>query len=142
MIDALALPWFGPTDAPLPLVAARTGSTNGTLLVWLAIGGGLVAVLGGLGYFLRQKLHQHRHHSHPALFHGLCSAHHLDRNSRKLLMQVVRYHRLSQPARLFTEPQWLDPAGLSGTLLTRAEELLALRSQLFSLSVSAPASPR
>jgi len=100
--------------------------------VWILAAAGIVPV-GVLLYLLNRLVHRWRHNSHPALFSGLCRLHGLDLGARQLLKQVVQYHRLAQPARLFTEPQWLDPARLRGPLQARAAELTALRERLFDL---------
>lgn len=122
----------------LPLAAARPAVGNGTVLLWLSGAVGALLVVGIAARFGYRAMQRHRHHSHPALFCGLCDAHQLDRDSRRLLTQVARFHRMAQPARLFTEPEWLDPGNVSGALLVQSEELIALRNRLFSLSVSKP----
>ena len=100
--------------------------------VWILAAAGIVPV-GALLYLLHRLFHRWRYNSHPALFCGLCRLHGLDRGARRLLKQVVEHYRLAQPARLFTEPQWLDPARLRGPLQARAAELTALRERLFDL---------
>ncbi|NUQ61105.1 MAG: hypothetical protein HUU20_01365 [Pirellulales bacterium] len=121
-----------------PLLAARRlpagADSGGQLLIWLLLAGAAIAVVCGGGYFGHRWHHHYRHQTHAALFQGLCDSQGLDRASRRLLAQVGRCHRLGQPARLFTEPQWLDPANLDGRFQTRAEEILALRTRIFSLT--------
>jgi hypothetical protein len=121
------------------LAAGRSpgDENNNAMLVWVAVAVGAVALVGTLAHFGLRKFSRHCQHSHSALFQGLCDAHALDRNSRRLLAQVVRFHGLAQPARLFTEPEWLDPAALSGSFSAKTEELTALRNQLFCVSVPA-----
>ncbi len=118
------------------VLAARRSATGAELLVWLGVAlGTIAAVCGGL-YFAHRWLNRYRHQSHAALFRGLCDAQGLDPASRRLLARVGRCCCVSQPARLFVEPQWLDPAKLSGSLQARAEEVVALRARLFSVAAS------
>jgi hypothetical protein len=114
--------------------AAKNRSESGEMVVWGAAGVVLIGVLGGLAYWFRRRLQQSRQNGHPALFYGLCSVHGLDGASRRLLKLAWQHHRLAQPARLFTEPKWLDPAYLSEPLRARAAELSALRQHLFGIS--------
>lgn len=107
---------------------------SGDMTMWLGIGAGLLAAIGGLAYAVHRKLEQQRQNSHPALFYGLCRHHGLDGASGRLLRLVWQHHRLAQPARLFTEPKWTDPAYLSDTLRGRSAELAALRQLLFGIS--------
>ena len=132
---------LGNLSAALPpatslLLAARRVSgpeAGGPLAVSLAVALiAIAAVCGGL-YVAHRWWDRYRHQSHAALFRGLCDAQGLDAPTRRLLAQVGRHHRLGQLARLFTEPQWLDPARLSGPLKARAQELSVLRARLFSI---------
>lgn len=91
---------------------------------------GLV-ILFGLVRMARRFAHRW-HNSHPGLFCSLCRLHRLDRNSRRLLKQVAQCYRLAQPARIFIEPQWLDPARLT-PLRARSAEIVALRNRLFEV---------
>ncbi|MGH7139569.1 MAG: hypothetical protein ACREHD_27805, partial [Pirellulales bacterium] len=45
-----------------------------------------------------------------SLLRELCRAHRLARADWWLLARLARHHRLSEPAMLFLEPRWLDPA--------------------------------
>lgn len=116
------------------LLAERNDSS--LLLSGIVIGGGVLAMLGAVVWFRHYRLRHQQ--SHAALFDGLCEAHELDRASRRLLSQVIRFHRLCQPARLFTEPQWLEPSRLGGALASRAAEVTALRNRLFAVAVTVP----
>jgi len=122
-------------DAPAVASPANAPELNdGMLIVGGAIGAVALAVLGIAAYVVRNMLRRRRRYSHKALFDGLCSTHGLDRTARALLWQIARLHNLTQPARLFTEPQWLDPACLQPCLGTRTPEAAALQSQLFAES--------
>ena len=93
--------------------------------------GGLASICGAI--HVGKRFAHHWHNSHSGLFCSLCRLHRLDRNSRRLLKQVVQYYRLTQPARIFTEPHWLDPARLGAPLRARAADIAALRNHLFDL---------
>lgn len=96
---------------------------------------GLVAVVGlglirGVAYVVDRLVRRWRN-SHSWLFCSLCRLHRLERGSRRLLRQVAQHYRLAQPGRLFTEPQWLDPARLTGALRSRSAEVESLARRLF-----------
>ncbi|MHC4177977.1 MAG: hypothetical protein ACYSWU_10740 [Planctomycetota bacterium] len=110
--------------------ASRSNASEA--LVWLVIVGGLIAVVCLAIRFGTRLQRRRRFNSHASLFQGLCRTHGLDHSARRLLKQVARHHRLAQPARLFTEPKWLDPAKLRGGLRRRAGEVFTLRNRLFA----------
>jgi len=105
---------------------------TGEALLWLAAAGGLIALVCLAIRLVSRWQHRRRHNSHRRLFQGLCRTHGLDRGARRLLRQVARHYQLKQPARLFTEPKWLNPADLPGALRRRAAEVAALRNRLFA----------
>ena len=107
-------------------------SNAGEALVWLAVVGGMSAGMC-LAIRVASRLHHRRRcNSHGSLFQGLCRTHGLNHRARRLLKQLARHHRLAQPARLFIEPKWLDPASLQGALRRRAAEVAMLRNRLFA----------
>lgn len=120
------------------LLAARPPAgaavSGGQLLLWLLLAGVAVGIVSGALYYGHRWHHRHRHQSHAALFRGLCETHRLDRSARRLLSQVGRYHRLAQPARLFTEPEWLEPAKLGDRFSAKAGEVADLRTRLFAVA--------
>jgi len=72
-------------------------------------------------------------YDHPrALFRALCRAHGLDRASRRLLDQLARQQRLSDPARLFLEPERFEAENLGASLKPRRKQFVALRDRLFA----------
>jgi len=105
---------------------------TGEALLWLAAAGGMIALVCLAIRLVSRWQHRRRHNSHRRLFQGLCRTHGLDRGARRLLRQVARHRQLKQPARLFTEPKWLNPANLPGVLRRRAAEVAALRNRLFA----------
>ena len=114
--------------------AAATGSSRSpetTMIVWVVIGVVAFVALGVAAEAIRRML-QHQGNGPSALFYGLCRTHGLDRSARTLLWDVACLHNLTQPARVFTEPRWLDPAVLQNSLGARTAEAAALHAQLFA----------
>ncbi len=105
---------------------------------WL-LAAAAAAVVVGVGIYLVRRQLCRGQTSHAALFRGLCEAQGLSRISRRLLRQIGQHHRLAQPARIFVDPRWLDPAGLSPALRLRSAELAALRQSLFGIGVETDA---
>ena len=117
----------------LGAASRRAGRVDaGQALMLLAIAGGMIAVVCLAIRFGSRLQRQRRLSSHGSLFRGLCRTHGLDHRARGLLKQVARQHKLAQPARLFTEPKWLEPGSLPGALRERAAELAKLRNRLFA----------
>jgi hypothetical protein len=115
--------------------AAATGpsrSSGSTWIVWVVIGAVALVVLGVTAEMIRRILQHGGGNSPTALFYGLCRAHGMDRSARTLLWDVACLHNLAQPARVFTEPRWLDPAVLQNCLGARTAEAAALHAQLFA----------
>ncbi len=97
----------------------------------------LIGILVGIGitvwvltrYFARKE--GQGFYSPKRLFRELCSAHELDWRDRRLLQQVVRLHRLSQPATLFVDPVLIDEAVGHGMFAQQRQHLEMLRSKVF-----------
>lgn len=108
-------------------------------LLWL---GGFVAamvVLFWAASWWARRDERRRTYTHPGrLFHELCRAHGLDASSRRLLRRLASHARLSQPALIFVEPQWFDPAGLPPSLTAEQPHLEQLRARLFANSGGMP----
>lgn len=136
MIDFTVLPGAYGLTGWIAIAArtARAGRANTTemlvlLMVLTVVIGGVCAAVVAINRIVRRR----RRYSHATLFSGLCKVHDLDGASRRLLTQAVRFHRLVQPARVFLEPKWLNPANLGPSFQCRSAELEELRGRLFSL---------
>ncbi len=120
--------------SPEPLIGGptlRTANDGSTLFWLLTVGGGIVGVVVALS-IVTQVLHHRRRNSQAGLFDGLCKLHELPRNHRALLKQLAASYGLgAMPARVFTEPRWLDPNPNHPLFRTRAAELAAIRDRLF-----------
>lgn len=106
----------------------------GQVVGYLMVAAVLVALVCLSIYAATRFAHWRRYHSHGALFGALCRLHGLDHSARRLLRRVARHHRLRHPARVFTEPNWLDPAALPASFRPDARRLLVLRNWLFRQS--------
>ena len=134
MIGPLS-PWTLVSRLQQPLLARgpflRSEADAGQMMVWALAAGGIIAVVCG-GLLLYTKMaHKRRTDSHHGLFSTLCKLHELDRASRQLLKRAVQFHALAPPARVFTEPKWLDPSKLGADFRPQAKALKELRIQLF-----------
>ena len=119
---------------PAALLAAESygRSGSGEMIAYLGVAVVAIAVVCLVAYLASRVVHQRRFNNHGTLFSGLCRMHALDRSARKLLVEVAQHRRLSQRARLFTDPRWLDPATLRGPIRRKAADVDALRRRLFS----------
>lgn len=70
------------------------------------------------------------------LFNELCRAHGLSRRDWWLLIRLARHHRLSDPAVLFLDANWLDPARGGAAWQRHASRLRELESALFTEAAS------
>ncbi|MBN2295755.1 MAG: hypothetical protein JXM70_25205 [Pirellulales bacterium] len=111
---------------------ARRGET-GEIFFWLVIFGVFIGIICVVSYAATQFTHKWKYNSHPSLFYSLCRIHDIDRSTRSMLKQVIRHHGMTQPARLFTEPQWLDPAKLGKAFEAKSQQILALRKRIFAI---------
>lgn len=107
-------------------------AADGSMMVWIGIGGAVVVGAAIALGVLTRVLQKQGRHSQAGLFTGLCEVHALPRNSRALLKQLATSYGLAAaPARVFTEPRWLEPNPNNGLFRQRGPELAALREQLF-----------
>jgi hypothetical protein len=98
---------------------------------------GIVAVVAALAAVvvieMRKRNDMEERCDNPwKLFRELCQVHNLDRSSQRLLTQVAKLRRFPQPAQVFLTPAAFEPANLPPSLRDKSDQLLRLRSQLFS----------
>lgn len=111
---------------------------QGAKLQWGDLYMGLALVVAvGIGLFLLSRLaaRQERRrtfNSPRRLFRELCKAHRLTPVERRRLKQIARHQQLTQPARIFLEPERLSPANLSPELKAESQQVAALRKRLFA----------
>ena len=109
----------------------RGAVSTSEMLLYLGIAVVVIVVVCLSVYCGSRWSHWRQFKSPAGLFLGLCKVHALDRRTQALLKQIARHHNLPQPARLFTEPKWLDPTALKGPMASRARQISELRSRLF-----------
>lgn len=102
------------------------------LLIWLLVLSGMV-----LGFWLLSLLKDRqdsvrRVNSPRKLYHELCKLHGLNYFQRRLLRQIARWQRLTQPTKLFLEPERLEAHNLSPRLRARWGEIASIGRKLFS----------
>ena len=93
---------------------------------------GIVLGLWLLSYIMSFQEDRRGYSSPKRLFISLCRAHGLRWSQWWFLWRVARRQRLRDPARLFLEPERLDPGRLGASLRNRAKDLLRLRQKLFA----------
>jgi hypothetical protein len=110
----------------------REDRTSGYLLTLLVVLVGIVVALWVLAKVLQRYEKRRPMNSSLMLFWRLCRVHRLRWTQRWLLWRVARDQQLKDPARLFLEPERLDPCNLHGVLRLRGAQLNAIRSRLFA----------
>jgi hypothetical protein len=97
----------------------------------LLIAAGIAVAVWVLSYFLRLQERRRGYASPLGLFLSLCRAHRLRWSQWWLLWRVAGAQQLRDPARLFLEPERLDPANLDRLFETRQAKLKQIRDRLF-----------
>jgi hypothetical protein len=102
--------------------------------VVLSLGVGAVFVLGLwlLSRWMDSRQERRPLNSRLGLFVSLCRAHGLQWREWWLLWRVARRHRLREPARVFLEPQRLEPGSLGRGFEAYRAQLEALSRRLFA----------
>lgn len=121
----------------------RTTEGTGDDLALLAIVATVVPLFVVALYVLVKLQEKHENLKSPkALFRELCRAHGLDRASRNLLAQLALRHDLTDPARLFLEPERFDMARLGPGWQDKVGLLDSLRARLFARERTAALAPQ
>ena len=120
----------------------ETRLESGYLLTGLVILIGILLTVWLLSRILDRFEGRRPVDSSRMLFLSLCRAHRLRFSEWWLLFRVAQEQKLDDPARLFLEPQRLDPANLPAGLRPRSEQVDGLRRRLFAgLGENDPGSP-
>lgn len=90
-----------------------------------------VAVWGVARIFVRSDGKSAQNNAR-ALLGELCRAHRLTRRDAWFLARLARYHRLTEPALLFLDPLWLDPAQCGPAWRQHTARLRDLQRELFA----------
>ena len=110
----------------------QTRLESGYLTTGLVILACLLAGLWVLSRILERRDGTRPVNSPLALFFSLCKAHELSWSQWWLLWRVARHQGLHDPARLFLEPDLLDPLKAGPIMRFRADELKSLAEDLFA----------
>ena len=81
----------------------------------------------------QRRLGQQPHRHPQRLFAALCRAHGLDRNQRRLLLQLAEHCQLPQPGMVFLQPERFAASNLSGFAGSQ-NEIKTLHDRLFGAS--------
>jgi len=99
---------------------------------------GLLVVVAGMVVLLAMLAHAvnnhsgRRYHGPRRLFLSLCRAHRLSISDCWWMWLVARNRRLKDPARLFLDPELLDPTQLPPKFRMQAARFEALKKRLFA----------
>ena len=110
----------------------RTKFDADNVWVGLLVLFGMVVVFWFLSRLKDRQESSRRVNNPRKLFRELCKAHGLKFFQRRLLKQVARWQRLARPAKLFLEPERLEPRNLSPRLRARQDELAVIGKKLFA----------
>ena len=109
---------------------AREGMDH--VLYVLLIATSIAAVVLLLSRIIRSQKRRRGYASPLGLFLELCRAHKLKWRQRWLLWRLARLEQLTEPARLFVEPEWYAAGSLPRELRQRAGQLKSIRDRLFA----------
>jgi hypothetical protein len=112
--------------------ANKSDSGMSSAIYGLIILTAIVAVLFLLSIAIKWVRQNHKQASPLSLFLSLCRAHKLKYSEYWLLWQVAKFQHLTDPARLFLEPERFDGSRLSQALKPQTEQLKFLRNRLFA----------
>jgi len=98
----------------------------------LLILAGIVILMFILSLVINNRRRREGHTSPLGLFLNLCRAHKLKWREDWLLWRLARIEQLSEPARLFLEPEWFASYSLPGDLRQHAAKLKNIRDRLFA----------
>ena len=107
------------------------GEASDTVYGLLIIAGILTVML--IFSVVSHSRHQRRNYESPVrLFLSLCKAHKLKWRERWLLYRLARMEQLTDPARLFLEPQWYTASNLPTALRQHEAKLKSIHKRLFA----------
>jgi hypothetical protein len=98
----------------------------------LTILAGIVVVMFIVSVFIKYRRRREGYASPLGLFWNLCQAHKLKWGERWLLWRLARMEQLSDPARLFLEPEWFTSSSLPREMRQHAAKLKSIRDRLFA----------
>jgi hypothetical protein len=111
---------------------AKTKDTIDDVIFGMLIFAGIAAVMIIFSSIIHYRRRRRGLASPLGLFLNLCRAHKLQLKEYWLLWRLARLERLTDPARLFLEPEWYISSNLPEALRLRAPQLQSIRNRLFA----------
>jgi hypothetical protein len=111
---------------------AREGANTNHLFTIMGCTALALLICMGWRLFKEREARTFSSNSPARLFRELCTAHKLQRSSRRLLKRLAEARGLTSPAMLFVEPEHFDEATLPASLSASVRDLRQLSAQLFS----------
>jgi hypothetical protein len=112
--------------------ASKTEALANNIVYGLIIIVGVVVVLVIFSMLINRGRRRRGYSSPRELFLSLCRAHKLKWSECWLMWRLARSQHLTDPARLFLEPQRFESARLSLAVGPRAAQLKSIRDRLFA----------
>jgi hypothetical protein len=119
-------------DLLRPARSVRDQGDMGDLIFWLPVIIGIATVIFILWHVINRRLRHLHNASQLGLFLCLCKAHKLRWKDRWLLWRLARLKRLTDPGRVFLEPEWFKTPQLPAALRSKAAELKSIANCIFS----------
>jgi hypothetical protein len=112
--------------------AAKTQETVDDVIFGMLIFAGIAAVMIIFSALIQFRRRRRGYASPLGLFFNLCRAHKLKWRECWLLWRLARLESLTDPARLFLEPEWFVSSHLPEALRLRVPQLQSIRNRLFA----------
>ena len=112
--------------------ARRDWIVAGDIIIGIFIIAGVLAVIWGLYRFFAYRGRERPCDKPIRLFRSLCSVHSLGFTDTWLLWRVTRYQKLRDPARIFLEPERLNPVNLGKRFRRNTAVLRGIRARIFA----------
>ena len=112
--------------------AAQAREGMGGVVYGLLILAVILTVMFILSVFINYRRQREGYASPLGLFLNLCREHKLKWRERWLLWRLARIEQLSDPARLFLEPEWFASSSLPGEMRQHAAKLKSICDRLFA----------
>jgi hypothetical protein len=92
----------------------------------------VILFLWGLVRLMNRQEGRRSFNNPKQLFDSLARAHQLNRQDRRIFLQIARVHQVAQPSRLFLDPDQFDAALAQHELQGQETAIAKLRDRLFA----------
>lgn len=113
----------------LRAIRAKEGMNDAVM--GLLVLAGIITVMLIVSIIIDVKHRTRGYFSPKGLFWSLCRAHQLKLSERWLLWRLARLDNMTDPARLFLEPEWYASSNLPAALSQYGQQLKIIRNRLF-----------